>query len=127
VLKCRRLQPDAALLCGGIVDELHFLQAGKGSFPRRTDLSVTNMGYYVYEANVQEGDIAMAVVVRHKPGINLCETTPEDRTEIFDRAAQRYFQMTGDELARKWDAGEFDDDPDQPKLQRVLMLRPRAK
>lgn len=50
--------------------------------------------------------------------------TPEERFAIFDRAAQHYLHMSGEEFIRAWDAGEFEEDPDQPGIVRVYLLRP---
>lgn len=54
------------------------------------------------------------------------ELTAEEGRELFDRAARRYLNMSGDEFIRAWDAGEFDD-PEQPDVIRVAMLIPFAR
>lgn len=50
--------------------------------------------------------------------------TPEEAWESFDAAARRYLGMSGEAFIAAWDAGKFDDDPDQPALILVSMLRP---
>ena len=50
--------------------------------------------------------------------------TPEESWENFDLAARRYLGIAGEEFIAAWDAGRFDDDPDQPALVRVSLLRP---
>lgn len=54
------------------------------------------------------------------------ELDPEEWEEVLDAMAQHYFQMTGDEFRKAWEAGEFDDDPCRPGLQKVAMLLPRG-
>ncbi|MBI4579705.1 MAG: hypothetical protein HY718_08390 [Planctomycetes bacterium] len=52
------------------------------------------------------------------------ELTREQARALLDRQARRYLGMGGDEFVRKWDAGEFDDNPDRPEVMRVAMLLP---
>lgn len=35
------------------------------------------------------------------------QVTPEEGRAIFDRAAWRLMQITGDEFLQRWDAGEY--------------------
>ncbi len=58
------------------------------------------------------------------PGVTVYVVTPEERWAIFDRAARHYLRMSGEEFIRAWDAGKFAEDPDQPEIVRVFMLRP---
>ena len=51
------------------------------------------------------------------------ELTREEARELFDESARRYLGMSGDEFLRRWHAGDFDRDPDQPAIMRVAMLR----
>ena len=53
--------------------------------------------------------------------------TPEEGRALFDRQAHRYLKMSGDEFIRRWDAGEFDDNPDRPEVMRVAMLLPLGR
>lgn len=46
----------------------------------------------------------------------------EEAWEMFDKQARRYFDMSGAEFIRDWEAGEFDDDPDAPHVQWVAMM-----
>lgn len=50
--------------------------------------------------------------------------TPEEAREAFDRAARRYLNMSGEEFLRRWDAGAFGDDADQPGVINLVMLLP---
>lgn len=59
------------------------------------------------------------------------ELTQEEGRELFDRQAPRYLNMSGDEVIRAWDAGEFDDPDDRskngPEVMRVAMLLPLVR
>jgi hypothetical protein len=55
------------------------------------------------------------------------EVSLEEGRAILDRQARRCLNMSGDEFARAWDAGEFDDDPDRPEVIDVAMLLPFAR
>ena len=48
--------------------------------------------------------------------------TPEEAWDIFDQAARRLLHMRGEDFIRKWDAGEFPGDPEQPGVEEVGML-----
>ncbi len=51
--------------------------------------------------------------------------TPEEACELFNREAQRLFGISGDELLRRWDSGEYGPIPDTPegrKLDRMYGL-----
>jgi hypothetical protein len=50
--------------------------------------------------------------------------TPEEAWDSFDDAARRHLGMSGEAFIATWDAGGFGEDPDQPALIRVAMLRP---
>jgi hypothetical protein len=50
----------------------------------------------------------------------------EESWKVFDEAAQRFFDMSGDLLVKRWDAGEFKD-ATSVDLMRVLMLRPGGR
>jgi hypothetical protein len=52
------------------------------------------------------------------------ELTLEEGRELFDKQARRYLNMSGEEFINKWEAGEFDDDPDRPEVMEVVMLLP---
>ena len=55
------------------------------------------------------------------------ELTLEEGRKLLDQQARRYLHMSGEEFIRKWEAGEFDDNPDQPEIMRLVMLIPFAK
>lgn len=64
---------------------------------------------------------------RSQPSAEAPEYTPEEGRAIFDGAAQRLLHMSGDEFLRRWDAGEFADDPDRPEVIEVAMLVPLVR
>lgn len=43
---------------------------------------------------------------------------------LFDRAARRYLNMSGEEFIRKYEAGEFGDPDNDPNVMYVAMLIP---
>jgi hypothetical protein len=45
---------------------------------------------------------------------------------VFDDAAQRLLRMSGEEVARRWDAGDFAG-TDSVALMQVIMLRPSGR
>ncbi|MBA3389904.1 MAG: hypothetical protein H0U02_11185 [Rubrobacter sp.] len=56
------------------------------------------------------------------------ELSREEGRKQFDRQAQRYLKVSGDEFVRCWDAGEYGDPDDrsknQPEVMRLVMLLP---
>jgi hypothetical protein len=52
--------------------------------------------------------------------------TSEESWSVFDDAAQRLLSMNGEEVARRWDAGEFAG-VDSAALMQVIMLRPSGR
>jgi hypothetical protein len=50
----------------------------------------------------------------------------DESWQVFDDAAHRILGLSGSEVARQWDAGEFSDRT-TPELMRVLMLRPSGR
>lgn len=55
------------------------------------------------------------------------EMSPEEGRQLLDREAHEHFGISGEEFARKWDAGEFDDEEACPEAVRVAMLIPFAR
>lgn len=53
--------------------------------------------------------------------------TEEEARAAFDCAAQQLLNMSGDEFLRKWVAGDFDRDPDQPGVIDLIMLLPLVR
>jgi hypothetical protein len=53
--------------------------------------------------------------------------SPEEARADFERAAQRYFHMSGDEFVQAWEAGAFDDHPDHSNVVCVYMLSPLGR
>jgi hypothetical protein len=45
--------------------------------------------------------------------------TPEEAMPMFDKPTRLYMDMSAEEFLRRWDAGEYADDPDQPGVRRV--------
>lgn len=54
---------------------------------------------------------------------NVQELDAEEGRSLLDRQARRYLDMSGDEFARAWEAGEFADREDTA-LVRVAILLP---
>jgi hypothetical protein len=52
------------------------------------------------------------------------ELSLEEGRRLLDKQARRYLNMSGDEFIKKWESGEFDDDPDRPEVMEVAMLLP---
>jgi hypothetical protein len=69
----------------------------------------------------------MATTVDRETGVTVRVVSPEERWQTFDKAARHYLGMSGEELACWWDAGEFDDQPDDLKMMTVILLRPGAR
>ena len=46
---------------------------------------------------------------------------------IFDRQARRYLGISGAEFLRRWEAGEYAADPDQPGVMDLVMLLPLVR
>lgn len=57
-----------------------------------------------------------------QPNRTIMERTREDAHELLDLRAQFYFDMSGDELIRRWDAGEFADRLDEPKVEHMALF-----
>ena len=55
------------------------------------------------------------------------ELTLKQGRALLDKQARKYLQLSGDEFIKKWDAGEFDENPDRPEIMRLVMLIPFAK
>ncbi len=49
--------------------------------------------------------------------------TDDEWWELFDKAAHRYLNMSGEEFVRKWNAGDFDG-VDTTEVMQVYMLIP---
>ena len=50
--------------------------------------------------------------------------TVEQEWERFDAASRRYLRMSGKAFLDRYNAGEFDDDPDRSEVMHVWLLRP---
>ncbi len=52
------------------------------------------------------------------------ELTLEEGWDLLDKQARKFLGMSGKEFVKKWKAGEFDEDPDQPEIMHLAMLLP---
>jgi hypothetical protein len=68
----------------------------------------------------------MATIPTHQNG-QVQELTQQEGYALLEQAAQQYLHMSAEEFIRAWNAGEFDDNPDQPDVMYVAMLLPFAK
>lgn len=55
------------------------------------------------------------------------ELSREQGVALLDRQTRRALGMSAEEFIRAWQAGRFDDDPDQPELMRLAALIPFAQ
>jgi hypothetical protein len=66
----------------------------------------------------------MQQIDQHDQDYLLEPMTDEEAREYFDRAARYYLNMSGDEFVRRYDAGEYDDDPDQHGIMDMILSLP---
>ena len=66
--------------------------------------------------------------VTHQTNGKARELSKEESRELFDRQAERYLGISGNEFLRGWDAGEYGDPDDRsknaPGVMRLAMLLP---
>ena len=55
------------------------------------------------------------------------ERTPEESRELFDRMARDYLNMSGDEFLRRWDAGEYAEGRQEPRVETMAILLPLVR
>ncbi|BCB81332.1 hypothetical protein GCM10022251_61810 [Phytohabitans flavus] len=67
----------------------------------------------------------MATDTQTDPAATVDEMTPEEQRALLEREARRNLNMSADEFAAKWRAGEFQGNED-PKVTQVAMLLPDA-
>lgn len=53
--------------------------------------------------------------------------TEDEAHETFDKNARFYLGMSGNEFLQRWDAGEWQDDIDQPGVISMYMLMPLVR
>ncbi|MDA1010313.1 MAG: hypothetical protein O2888_02430 [Chloroflexi bacterium] len=53
--------------------------------------------------------------------------TKEESEDFFDRAARKFFDMSGDEFLRLWDAGHWKQFPHDSRVMQMEMLIPFAR
>ncbi len=75
---------------------------------------------------IEEWLLAVSIMAQTptKDEIIVKELTLEEGWELLDKQAQKYLGMSGKEFVKKWEAGEFDEDPDQPEIMHLAMLLP---
>ena len=54
------------------------------------------------------------------------ELSQEEGRKLFDRLAQRYFRMSGEEFLRAWETGKFKSEDESPEVAQLVMLIPLA-
>ena len=59
-----------------------------------------------------------------KPTRPRWEMSPEEARAYFDAQARRLVGMSGEEFARAWEAGAFDDNPDRPGVIELIIGLP---
>ena len=64
----------------------------------------------------------MAVV----EAITVKELDQAEGIKLVDDAARRRLGISGEEFKRRWEAGEYADNPDRPEVMWVAMLLPFA-
>ena len=52
------------------------------------------------------------------------ELTDAESVALFDRMAQDYLCISGDEFLRRWDAGEYSGGRQEPRVETMIMLIP---
>ena len=55
------------------------------------------------------------------------QLTREEGRELFERKAQRYLNMSGEDFLAAWDRGDFDEDADRFEVVQVVMLLPLVR
>lgn len=53
--------------------------------------------------------------------------TDDEGKHLFDEAVRREMGISGEEFLRRWDAGEWRDDPDHEPIMGLLFLMPFAR
>jgi hypothetical protein len=56
----------------------------------------------------------------HEPGPD--EMTLDEGWELLNARAQMYLGISGMEFLNRWDAGDYDDDPDRPEVMNVAAV-----
>lgn len=51
----------------------------------------------------------------------------EEAAALFERMAQHYLNISGEEFLRRWDTGYYSDDPDRPGIMDMAMLIPLVR
>jgi HTH-type transcriptional regulator/antitoxin HigA len=56
--------------------------------------------------------------------VTVHELTSEEGKRLFDKQARRHVGMSGEEFARAWYAGEWDDRAEEPEVRHLVLLLP---
>ena len=78
-------------------------------------------------AESEESGMAAEHIDHHEQIAQVEQFTDEEARALFDRAAWRYLNMSGEEFVQRYDAGEYDEDPDRPRVMRMILLLPLVK
>jgi hypothetical protein len=71
---------------------------------------------------------ASAQIRNHKLNGHVRTLNKVQARRVFNAAARRYLKISGTEFLRRWDAGEFNVDPDtQPGVVQVAVLLPLVR
>jgi len=83
--------------------------------------TIGNRGEEVVEMAIQTQQARQEPDIEADDGY---EMTPEEAHAFFDERARAYLGMSGEEFMRVWDAGEFDNEPEQTDVTAVALLLP---
>lgn len=53
--------------------------------------------------------------------------TDEEAAALFERMAQHYLGISGDEFLERWDSGYYSEDPDRPGIMDMAMSIPLVR
>jgi len=66
----------------------------------------------------------MAVAI---PNPEIHQLSEEEGVDLLDRQAMEALGIDGDEFRRRWEAGEYEAEPDRPEIVRLVMLLPLGR
>lgn len=59
-----------------------------------------------------------------EPEARVEELTIVEARQAFDQLVRRRLGISGEEFLRRWDAGDYSDDPDRPGLMETVLALP---
>ncbi len=65
----------------------------------------------------------MERIVAREDG-HIRELTDEQSWDLFDRAAQHYLDISGEEFLKRWESGHYEDPDAESGVMSVVMLLP---